>query len=141
MARSFTAAQRESAEAARVETVAQLHRTMAESIDQMDDADAWRCWLELGRRLHRYSFGNTMLILAQNSEATAVAGYRTWQANDLDMRQSAIHRGGLGHGLAYATVTPGVDADGPLSVIRGVSAAKMVALYQDAAEDDSTPPR
>lgn len=62
--------------------------------------------------------------------------WRTWQANDLDTRQSAIYRGALGQGLAYATVMPGVDADGPRSVIRGVSARKMVAVYQDDAEDD-----
>jgi hypothetical protein len=64
------------------------------------------------------------------------AGWETWQANDLAFRQAAIHRGGLGHGLAYATVLPGTAADGPRSVIRGVSARKMVAVYQDPAEDD-----
>lgn len=68
--------------------------------------------------------------------AADAAGWRTWQANDLAFRQSAIHRGGLGHGLAYATVLPGADADGPRSVIRGVSARKMLTVYADPAEDD-----
>lgn len=70
------------------------------------------------------------------SETESHESWRTWLANDLDMRQSAIHRGALSHSLAYATVLPGVDADGPRSVIRGVSARKMVTVYQDAAEDD-----
>ena len=30
-------------------------------------------------RFHRYSFANSLLIHAQNPEATHVAGYRTWQ--------------------------------------------------------------
>lgn len=69
-------------------------------------------------------------------QAADAAGWRTWQANDLGFRQSAIHRAGLGHGLAYATVLPGADAEGPRSVIRGVSARKMLTVYADPAEDD-----
>lgn len=69
-------------------------------------------------------------------EAADAAGWQTWQANDMDMRQSALHRAGLGHGLAYATVLPGEDSQGPRSVIRGVSARKMIAVYADPAEDD-----
>lgn len=70
---------------------------------------------------------------------TTVAGespWRTWQANDFDHRQVAIHRAALGYGLAFTVVTPGVDSNGARSVIRGVSPRKMVALYADAAEDD-----
>lgn len=63
-------------------------------------------------------------------------GWDTWQANDFDRRQSQIHRAALSYGLAFATVLPGVDANGPRSVMRGVSPRRMVALYQDSAEDD-----
>lgn len=70
------------------------------------------------------------------SDSESHASWQTWLANDLDMRQAALHRGALSHSLAYATVTPGRDFDGPRSVIRGVSARKMVAVYQDVAEDD-----
>ncbi|HET8536560.1 MAG TPA: phage portal protein [Solirubrobacteraceae bacterium] len=68
--------------------------------------------------------------------AEDAAGWATWQANDLAFRQSAIHRAALGHGLSYATVLPGMDSEGPRSVIRGVSARKMVTVYQDPGEDD-----
>ncbi len=64
------------------------------------------------------------------------AGWRTWLANDFETRQSAIHRAAISYGTAYVTVTPGVDADGPRSVLRGVSPRKMLAVYQDPAEDD-----
>lgn len=62
--------------------------------------------------------------------------WRTWQANDMDARQIPIHRAAIGYGLAFTTVLPGVDAEGPRSVIRGVSPRKMVAVYADPAEDD-----
>jgi len=70
---------------------------------------------------------------------TSIAGenpWRTWQANDFDHRQTAVHRAALGYGLAFTVVTPGQDSQGPRSVIRGVSPRKMVAVYADAAEDD-----
>ena len=63
-------------------------------------------------------------------------GWETWQANDFDARQSAIHRAALTYGHAYVLVTPGQDASGPRSVMRGVSPRRMVALYADSAEDD-----
>lgn len=62
--------------------------------------------------------------------------WATWQANDFDTRQSAVHRAALGYGLSYVMVTPGQDAEGPRSVMRGVSPRKMVAVYADPAEDD-----
>jgi len=88
------------------------------------------------------------LVVTTTAQALYADGYKspdaaadadawtTWQANDLDYRQSALHRGALGHSLSYATVMPGVDQDGPRSVIRGVSARKMLAMYADPAEDD-----
>lgn len=62
--------------------------------------------------------------------------WRTWQANDFDMRQVAIHRATLAYGQAFNVITPGRDALGPRSVMRGVSPRKMVAVYADVAEDD-----
>ena len=61
-----------------------------------------------------------------------------WQANGLDARQIAVHRAALAYGLAYLTVLPG---ENPLTgesapVIRGVSPRKMMAFYEDPAEDD-----
>jgi antirestriction protein ArdC len=36
---------------------------------------------------HTYSFGNVLLILRQNPEATTVAGYRTWQTLGRQVRK------------------------------------------------------
>jgi hypothetical protein len=64
--------------------------------------------------------------------------WQAWLANQMDRRQVALHRAMLAYGYAFTTVLPGTD---PLTgddqaVIRGVSPRKMVALYDDPAEDD-----
>lgn len=66
------------------------------------------------------------------SSADVATPWAAWQANGLDARQIRVHRGALAHGLAYVTVLPG----DPTPAIRGVSARRMVTVYQDAAEDE-----
>ena len=87
-------------------------------------------------------------VVTNVAQAMYVDGYRspenrenagpweTWQRNDFDTRQTAIHRAALAYGLAYVTVLPGEDDNGPRSVLRGVSPRKMLAVYADPAEDD-----
>lgn len=67
-----------------------------------------------------------------NASENVAGPWSIWQANALDARQIAVHRGALAHGLSYVTVLPG----DPVPVIRGVSARKMVTVYQDPAEDE-----
>lgn len=88
------------------------------------------------------------LVITTMSQGLFVDGYRspdarenaeawkTWAANDLETRQTAIHRAALSYGYSYMTVMPGMDHEGPRSVMRGVSPRKMTALYADPAEDD-----
>jgi hypothetical protein len=60
------------------------------------------------------------------------ASWAVWQANGLDARQIAIHRSAMAHGLSYVTVLPGE----PFPKVRGVSARRMLAFYQDPADDE-----
>lgn len=69
----------------------------------------------------------------------APLGWRMFQANGMDGRQSAIYRAALGYGYAYGKSLPGTD---PLTrekmpAMRGVSPRRMLAFYQDPAEDDT----
>jgi hypothetical protein len=69
---------------------------------------------------------------AENADA-----WRYWQANAMDARQTAIFRAALAYGLSYATVLPGKDFMGSaIPVIRGVSPRRMIAVYEDAAQDE-----
>jgi hypothetical protein len=62
--------------------------------------------------------------------------WKTWNANQFAQRQIAIHRGALAYGYSFVCVTPGEDAEGKRSVLRGVSARKAYAAYRDPAEDE-----
>lgn len=50
------------------------------AVEQIQDSDDFRAWLGLQSRFHQYSYGNTLLIMAQRPTATRVAGLRTWNA-------------------------------------------------------------
>lgn len=65
------------------------------------------------------------------------AAWSIWQTNGMDGRQIAVHRAALAYGHSYVTVLPGVNDTGDLvPVMRGVSPRRMVAFYEDPAEDD-----
>ena len=55
-----------------------LLATLAEGVQSLTDSDRWRSHLEFQGRFHRYSFNNTLLIGAQDPEATRVAGFASW---------------------------------------------------------------
>lgn len=76
----------------------------------------------------------------RRSDEDATADERPWylwQANGMDRRQSAIYRAALGYGQAYTKVLPGRTTLGEaIPVMRGVSPRRMVAMWEDPAEDD-----
>jgi antirestriction protein ArdC len=51
------------------------------------DGDAWTRWLRFQARLHRYSFNNTMLMLAQRPSTSMVAGYQRWRELHRNVRK------------------------------------------------------
>lgn len=56
-----------------------LHATIAQQVEELRNSAAWTRFLTFAQAFHRYSLNNLLLILAQNPQATHVAGYRTWQ--------------------------------------------------------------
>src|SRR5215207_5433271 len=61
----------------------QLERSVA----AIQDSDTFRAYLSAQARFHTYSFGNVALILAQRPDSTRVAGYRTWQSLNRQVRR------------------------------------------------------
>jgi DNA primase len=55
--------------------LADLHR----GVEGLRSSEAWTGYLRFQAKFHRYSFGNTILIMLQHPEATHVAGFRAWQ--------------------------------------------------------------
>lgn len=60
----------------------QLQQTLADLVENaatIRGSDAFRVYLKVAAKFHRYSFGNVVLIAMQHPGATRVAGYRRWQ--------------------------------------------------------------
>ena len=85
--RNLSQAEREAAEMARRETVEQLHQQLAEGIANLDNKDAWQRYLTFARGFTQYSMGNQLLIMLARPDASAVAGYRAWQAKGYQVRR------------------------------------------------------
>lgn len=63
--------------------------------------------------------------------------WKTWHANQFDVRQLAIHRAAIGYGYTYETVLPGKTLKGERqAVMRGVSPKSMYAVYEDPGADE-----
>lgn len=56
-------------------------------IEGILDSEGFAKYLKTMAHFHTYSFGNVALIVAQRPEATEVAGYRTWQKLDRQVRK------------------------------------------------------
>jgi DNA primase len=73
-----SSASRRSPEASQAKLEA-LHENLARQVEALRSGDDWQRWLAVASRFTTYSFANTLLILAQRPDATAVAGYRAWR--------------------------------------------------------------
>jgi hypothetical protein len=90
------------------------------------------------RRLAKMSRVNMIrLVIDVPAQSLYVSGYKatgaeddspawdTWQANQLDARQTGVHRAALAYGAAYVSVLPGDTSP----VMRGFSPRKATCFY------------
>ena len=64
-----------------------LHASIVEQVAQLTETGQWRRFLDFARSFHNFSLNNLLLILAQNPDATMVAGYRQWQTKGRQVRK------------------------------------------------------
>jgi hypothetical protein len=69
-----------------------LHASILEQVEQLAESGQWRRFLDFARSFHQYSLNNLLLILAQNPDATMVAGYRQWQTKGRQVRKNESDR-------------------------------------------------
>ena len=60
---------------------------LAKAVDEVRASEAFRQFLNVQSRFHRYSWHNTLLIASQRPDATRVAGYKTWQGFGRQVRK------------------------------------------------------
>ncbi len=80
-------ADRAAAAEARQATLDKLHTQLSDGILALNDPQAWQAWLKFSSQFHRYSFGNSLLIMLQDPQATHVAGYQAFKAMGRQVRR------------------------------------------------------
>ncbi|MBB1515647.1 hypothetical protein H5398_06610 [Tessaracoccus sp. MC1679] len=80
-------ADRAAAAEARQATLDKLHTQLSDGVLALNDPQAWRAWLKFSSQFHRYSFGNSLLIMLQDPQATHVAGYQAFKAMGRQVRR------------------------------------------------------
>ena len=142
--RSLTEEQRQAADQARSETVEELHRQLAERVGSLDNRAEWEHYLAFARSFHQYSFGNRLLIMLQAPDATAVAGYRAWQAKGYQVRRGQKAIRVLGPITQRVPIldpagNPLLDADGKPRESRQLVGVTPVSVF-DISQTDGPPP-
>ena len=56
-----------------------LLKRLEAGVDAVIDDASFRAYLDMQSRFHKYSYGNTLLIMQQRPDATRVAGFHTWK--------------------------------------------------------------
>ena len=85
--RSYSPAERERFDADRRRQLEDAHAQLTAALGSLANADQWQAWLKFAAGFHRYSFNNTLwLMLQSGGTATAVAGYKAWQAKGRQVR-------------------------------------------------------
>lgn len=85
--RPVSEADRAAAAEARQVTLDKLHAQLSDGILALNDPQAWHAWLRFSSQFHRYSFGNSLLIMLQDPQATHVAGYQAFKAMGRQVRR------------------------------------------------------
>jgi hypothetical protein len=72
----------------------------------------------------------------RKDDAESAQAWKFWQANKLDSRQGQIFYSAIRDGYAFGTVFPGKSNGENIPEMRGVSARRMYAVYDDPVEDE-----
>lgn len=64
-----------------------LQASISEQVEALRESETWARFLDFAQSFHHYSLNNLLLIMAQRPDATRVAGYRTWQALNRQVRK------------------------------------------------------
>jgi hypothetical protein len=72
---------------ARSGALAEALERLETAVGQIQDSDTFRAYLDVQAKFYRYSPNNALLILAQQPDATRVAGYGTWKALGRQVRR------------------------------------------------------
>ncbi len=110
----------------------ELMKQLEEGVEQVFKSGNFKEWLKVQQIFHNYSYCNTMLILLQRSNATQVAGYRTWEK-----LRRYVKRGEKGIAILAPMITRQKDKDGKMeeSVLYGFKPVYVFDISQTEGKD------
>lgn len=79
--REFSEADGDRFAAGRRELLEEWQAKLTGRVADLVNGDGWQAWLDVASRFSSYSFRNSVLIMMQRPDATAVAGFRAWQTS------------------------------------------------------------
>lgn len=127
----MAATHRRSPEARQAET-AQLIAQIETGVEALTSSDDWKNALAFAATFHRYSFNNLLLIWIQCPDATAVAGYRAWQAKGRQVRKGE-------HAIAIlAPLARTMDDETTGETVRRIVGFRAARVF-DIAQTDGPP--
>lgn len=99
-------------------------------ISNLATSDGWQDYLKAAAKFHNYSLNNLILIMLQYPEASQVAGYKTWQALDRQVR-----KGETGIRILAPMVGKVKDKEGNPTDEKKVFGFKTVSVFDIAQTD------
>jgi len=115
----------------------EVHERLTEAIGDLVSGADWTRFLEASRRLRTYSPNNVLLIMTQRPMATAVAGYRTWQALGYQVRRGEKGIGILAPVIRRHQPDEG-DDQGEAEAVRKLRGFRVVHVF-DVEQCDGPP--
>jgi len=99
----------------REERMQEVLTILEHGIESILTSEGYRQYLQTASRFHSYSFGNVILVMLQNPDATRVAGFHTWKSLGRFVKKGEK---GIRIMVPYKARIEQEDTD-PLYVIRG----------------------
>lgn len=106
-----------------------LQQQITEQVEALRDSGEWQQFLDFARNLHSYSLNNLLLILSQNRNASAVAGFRKWKELNRQVRKGEKSLKIFGYGEKKMTADEEAEAEALNLPIKRNAKGDAVKIY------------
>lgn len=123
-------------ETSREERMREVLTILEHGIESILTSEGYKQYLHTASRFHSYSFGNVILVMLQNPDATRVAGFHTWKSVGRFVKKGEK---GIRIMVPYKAKVEKEDDD-PLYVVRGFGVGYVWDVLQTEGRPLPDPP-
>ena len=106
-----------------------LQQQITDQVESLRDSGQWQQFLDFAHNFHNYSLNNLLLILGQNPNASAVAGFRKWQELNRQVRKGEESLKIFGYGEKKMTAEEEAEAEANNLPIHRNAKGDAVKIY------------